>query len=110
MKHVNAAPEPPSARVGKPISRDLEGLLLRCLAKSPSDRPRDAAELLSNLNACAIEGTWTADDAAAWWAARGESVANAETAALATVDHAPVQQQEPAPDITVAYEGDTKKS
>ena len=60
MQHVNAAPEPPSVRGDKPVSRDLEELLLRCLAKSPSDRPRDAASLLTELEACAIEGTWTA--------------------------------------------------
>jgi eukaryotic-like serine/threonine-protein kinase len=108
MKHVNAAPEPPSVRIGKSISPDLEGLLLHCLAKSPSDRPRDAAELLSNFNACVIEGTWTADDAAAWWASREESVRRAELAALVTVDQAPAQRQMPAADITVAYEGDTK--
>jgi eukaryotic-like serine/threonine-protein kinase len=108
MKHVNAAPEPPSARTGKAVSRDLEGLLLRCLAKSPSDRPRDAAELLSDLNACVIEGTWTADDATAWWAVREESVRSAELAGLVTVDQAPAQRQEPSPDATIAYDGDTR--
>jgi serine/threonine protein kinase len=106
MKHVNAAPEPPSARSGKPMSRDLEGLLLRCLAKSPSDRPRDAAELLCNLNACVIEGTWTAGDAAAWWAAREESARFAGIAGLATVDQTPVREK-PSPEATIAYEGDT---
>jgi eukaryotic-like serine/threonine-protein kinase len=65
MMHVKATPEPPSARRGRPVSPDLERLLLRCLAKSPSDRPADAACLLGELEACAVEGTWTADDAAA---------------------------------------------
>ncbi len=70
MKHVKATPEPPSARLGQPISSELEELVLRCLAKSPDDRPASAGELLRALEACAIEGLWTADDAAAWWAGR----------------------------------------
>jgi serine/threonine protein kinase len=72
MKHVNATPESLSARSGRQISCGLEGLLLRCLEKSPSDRPADAAELLKQLEACEIVGTWSAGDAAAWWAARNE--------------------------------------
>src|SRR4051812_35242367 len=35
MKHVNATPEAPSARSGKPVSAELEALLLRGLAKDP---------------------------------------------------------------------------
>jgi hypothetical protein len=69
MHHVRTAPEPPSKRCGKPISPGLEALLLRCLAKAPADRPRDAAELLRELESCTVAGTWTAQDAAAWWAA-----------------------------------------
>src|SRR5262249_2627541 len=68
MKHAREAPEPPSVRCGKPVSPALEALLLRCLAKTPSERPRDAAELLRELEACAVEGQWTAREAAAWWA------------------------------------------
>ena len=49
MKHVKEAPEPPSARCGKPVSPRLEALLVRCLAKSLSDRPADAAALLTGL-------------------------------------------------------------
>jgi len=44
-------------------------LLLRCLAKAPSDRPADAADLLRELlQTCTVGGQWTALDAAAWWA------------------------------------------
>ena len=66
MKRAGA-PGPPSARLGRPISPDLEALLLRCLAKTPSDRPANAAELLRDLDACVVEGSWSAADAAAWW-------------------------------------------
>ena len=68
MKHVKDVPEAPSVRKGQPVSADLEHLLLQCLAKSPADRPADASELLSRLEACEVEGAWTAADAAAWWA------------------------------------------
>jgi eukaryotic-like serine/threonine-protein kinase len=71
MKHVREAPEPPGARLGKPITPALEALVLRCLSKSRTDRPADAGVLLRDLQACPVSGTWTADDAAAWWAAGG---------------------------------------
>jgi hypothetical protein len=77
MKHVQAVPEPPSARLGRPVSPGLEQLLLRCLAKSAADRPADAADLLRALEACAVAGGWTAEDAAAWWAAHGPAAGRA---------------------------------
>jgi hypothetical protein len=70
MKHVHAPPEAPSVRLGKPVSAHLETLLLRCLAKQPADRPRDAADLSHELERCAVEGTWTEELAAIWWASR----------------------------------------
>ncbi len=107
MKHVRAVPEPPSVRIGKPVSRDLEQLLLRCLAKSPSERPRDAAELATLLGGCVIEGTWTAEDAKAWWAAREGSGRDEQTVALAA-DQSPTRRSPPAPDATVVYQAETK--
>lgn len=71
MMHVKNDPEPPSVRMGQPVSADLEALLLRCLAKSPSDRPKNAAELLQSLETCSIQGAWTTAEAAAWWAGHG---------------------------------------
>jgi hypothetical protein len=72
LMHVGATPQPPSARTRRPISPKLEALLLRCLAKSPADRPDNAAELLRLLDACPISGTWTPEDAARWWADRDQ--------------------------------------
>ena len=68
MKHVSAAPESPSVVAGRAIASDLEQLVLRCLAKSPGDRSADAGTLLRELDGCVIDGRWTTDDAAAWWA------------------------------------------
>jgi hypothetical protein len=109
MQHVKAAPEPPSARLGRTVSPDLEALVLRCLAKSPADRPHDAAQLLGELETSAVEGVWTAGDAATWWAARDESAQRGERAAAVTLDQPPMPQQRPAPDATMAFEGDTRK-
>jgi serine/threonine protein kinase len=73
MKHVREAPEPPSARLGRPVSPALETLILRCLAKAKADRPGDAGALLRDLEKCPVAGKWTADDAAAWWAEDGRT-------------------------------------
>jgi serine/threonine-protein kinase len=66
--HLQTAPKPPSARLGAPVSPDLEGLLLACLAKRPEDRPPSARALRERLRACAAAGRWTDARAAKWWA------------------------------------------
>ena len=104
MKHVKDPAEPPSVRLGKPVSPALEALILQCLAKAPSDRPRDAADLLHKLEACAIEGTWTASDAVTWWASHETS---APPAASATAQ-LPRDQATAAPDATVAFDRGTQ--
>jgi hypothetical protein len=102
MKHVNAAPEPPSARLGKPIHPALEALILRCLAKAPSDRPADAGVLLREVKACAVEPRWTASDAAAWWSAHG-TASNPEAAALTAI-HERANLTPEATDQTVVHD------
>jgi len=72
-RHISEAPEPPSKRLGRPVSGDLETLVLRALAKTPEDRPADAGAMLVELEACAIEGRWTQVDARNWWAGFIES-------------------------------------
>jgi len=109
MKHAKAAPEPPSARRGSPVSPGLEALLLRCLAKAPSDRPGDAAEMLRELDACAVEGSWTALDAAAWWAAHDKKVPSSEQAVRGRAQPAG-DQQAPGPNTTVAYQEGTESA
>ncbi len=67
-RHISEPPEPPSSRLGRPVSGDLEALVLRALSKKPDDRPADAGALLVELEACRIEGRWTQADAREWWA------------------------------------------
>src|SRR5882724_5549650 len=66
--HLHSVPEPPSSRLGAPVSSDLEAVLLACLAKRPEDRPASAHVLRERLRACVAAGRWTNARAAKWWA------------------------------------------
>jgi hypothetical protein len=69
-KHLHTpAPSPSSAR-DAPIPRDLDEIVLACLAKHPDDRPRSARDLRALLRASTAAGTWTEEDAARWWRQR----------------------------------------
>ncbi|HBP17100.1 MAG TPA: hypothetical protein DEA08_04795 [Planctomycetes bacterium] len=65
--HVVEAPAPPSTRTRALIPRDLEALILACLAKAPADRPASAADLRDALRATGLSSGWTAKHARAWW-------------------------------------------
>jgi serine/threonine protein kinase len=73
-KHTSAEPEPPSQRLGRPVDPLLESLIIRCLAKSPDDRPRSAEELAEGLARCESAGGWTAAAARIWWTERKSKV------------------------------------
>jgi serine/threonine-protein kinase len=66
LKHVQAAPDPPSRRTELPIPADLEQVVMHCLGKRPDDRPRSAAELSAALASCRVTH-WTATEAESWW-------------------------------------------
>ncbi len=68
-KQLNAAPIPPSARLGSPVSAELEQLLLQCLAKAPADRPASATDLRLRLAACTAAANWPVTARCAWWEA-----------------------------------------
>jgi serine/threonine-protein kinase len=65
-KHLSTAPESPSAVLGQEIDAGLEGLILRCLAKRPDERPSDGAALAQELEQLDLSG-WTDSDAKSWW-------------------------------------------
>ena len=73
--HVETQPIAPSKRLARPMSRELEHLLLKCLEKSPADRPQSAAEMAQALAACVPEQPWTAADAEQWWRGQDQTVA-----------------------------------
>ena len=73
-KHLSAAPEPPSERLGRPLPAALEALVMQCLAKTAAGRPANAEALAEALRKLEV-GTWDLVRARAWWAARGEVLA-----------------------------------
>jgi len=69
--HARMEPEPPSKRLGAPIPRDLEQLILELLAKDVDARPPSASALQHRLDACESCGTWSQTDASRWWDEHG---------------------------------------
>jgi serine/threonine-protein kinase len=66
VKHVTATPVPPSQVAAVHVPGELEELVLRCLAKSPTERPT-ALQLAKLLRALPKTGEWTEDAAQTWW-------------------------------------------
>lgn len=65
--HVDKKPIAPGKRLAKPVSRELEELILKCLEKMPADRPQSAAEMAKGLAACTPAQPWSTADAESWW-------------------------------------------
>jgi eukaryotic-like serine/threonine-protein kinase len=66
VQHLQSTPVPPSERIGRPVPPALEGLLMHCVAKSPADRPPDAAWLAEAFGAAGAD-EWTQAHARRWW-------------------------------------------
>jgi serine/threonine-protein kinase len=67
LQHIQNAPEPPSRVSELEIPRELDEILLACLAKSPADRPADTAELSRRLAQIPECDPWTKERAELWW-------------------------------------------
>jgi eukaryotic-like serine/threonine-protein kinase len=67
LRQVREGPAPPSRRLGRKISPDLEAVIMQCLAKRPEQRPRNIEVLRQSLMKCSSADTWTSSDAEAWW-------------------------------------------
>ena len=65
--HVTGSPIPPSERLGRPVSAELEAALLACLEKSRSKPPQTARDLAALLQRAPTANSWTVDDAELWW-------------------------------------------
>jgi serine/threonine-protein kinase len=60
-------PVVPPSRYRNDLPADLEAVVMRCLAKKPSERYQDARALAAALAACACAGDWNDEQAEAWW-------------------------------------------
>ncbi|MFO0614574.1 MAG: serine/threonine-protein kinase [Polyangiaceae bacterium] len=52
---------PPSLRMSVPLDPAVETIVLRCLAKLPSERPADATDVATALQATGLSATWQPD-------------------------------------------------
>ena len=77
-RQINDTPVPPSERLGRPLSKDLESIILKCLEKNRDLRPKDAAALTAELSACRDAGRWTQEQAKAWWDEIGDALVQEE--------------------------------
>jgi serine/threonine-protein kinase len=68
-KHLQSDPVPPSERADKPVSPELERLILKCLAKQPAHRPQTAAQLRQSLEWIPADA-WGEEQARRWWETR----------------------------------------
>jgi eukaryotic-like serine/threonine-protein kinase len=69
MQHVQEEPVPPSSRTELPLSRAIDELVLACLHKDPTKRPRDAEDVLERAARCVGANHWDRAMAREWWEA-----------------------------------------
>ena len=67
LAHVHETPIPPTQRTDRPISPELEALLMACLAKDPAARPESARALRAALDLVPEAEEWDEDAALTWW-------------------------------------------
>jgi serine/threonine-protein kinase len=67
LQHSTITPSPPSAISGRPIPADLDAVVLECLSKDPSRRPRSAELLWDRLAVLSITMVWDQRRAREWW-------------------------------------------
>ena len=70
QSHLQRAPEPPSARLGRRLPEKLERVVLDCLEKDPGRRPESARTLSDRLAACDDVEPWLPGEARKWWSER----------------------------------------
>jgi len=85
--HIHTEPRPPSAVADHEIPKAVDDIILRCLAKSPTERHRSAAAVRDALTAIALE-PWR--DGEEWWdayeASRDDTAPPVDTPKELTVD------------------------
>jgi serine/threonine-protein kinase len=67
VHHARTEPTPLGERSEKPVSPELEAIIMSCLAKDPAERPQSAAVLRKKLLAVPEASLWTEVEASLWW-------------------------------------------
>jgi len=67
LEHIKTPPVAPSRKSPAPIPKELDDLILACLAKDPEYRPQTAQELADRLDALGLEQAWTRRHREIWW-------------------------------------------
>jgi hypothetical protein len=67
QQHLTTPATPPSQRLSRTVSEQLEHAILACLEKSRANRPQTARQLAKMLDAAPTAHAWTQDEAEAWW-------------------------------------------
>jgi hypothetical protein len=67
LQHLQGVPVPPSQRTELPIPPDIDALVLACLSKDPSNRPRTAEDVLVLLDGTRRSRRWNNETARDWW-------------------------------------------
>jgi eukaryotic-like serine/threonine-protein kinase len=65
QQQITAVPDPPSQRLGRAVSPELEHAILACMEKNRAKRPQTARDLATMLGR--VADRWSLDEAEAWW-------------------------------------------
>ena len=74
VKHVSAAPDPPSRHSWMDVSPEFDALVLECLSKDPDQRPATADAVANRLRGLSSGRGWTKARAADWWETHGANL------------------------------------
>jgi serine/threonine protein kinase len=108
QQHLSGVPAAPSQRLGRAVSAELESAVLACLEKNRAKRPQTARDLADLLDRAPTAGSWSQEDADAWWGRHERSQAAA--AAPPTPASAHVTTEAHLPTSSAAAPAATKTS
>ena len=64
---MNDEPIPIEERCTEAVNPRLAALVMRCVEKSPDDRPQSCEEILGELDEIEVEVPWSRREARDWW-------------------------------------------
>jgi hypothetical protein len=71
VKHVSAAPDPPSRHSSMDVPPEFDALVLECLSKDPDQRPPTADVVANRLRGLSSGRGWTKTHSREWWETHG---------------------------------------